>query len=257
MANPFWAISVLAQQIWAKTNTGLRGPEGWGREGWEFRVFLPSEGWGGQTQKKWGPEGWAQNFALFRPSPAPFSLFLSFSGGLLVEFWWCLKRRGSQMSTFGVLGLSCEAPAAPKPPGFHTTTRDPKRAHLRVSVFTKTTKFNEKTPRERQKERKWGAGEGEKKAKFWAVRWRAVWRKVWRTHKTQHATRNTQHATHTTHITALHHHGCFAQCNHVTLGRRPPIQPSAVGDRSLMWPCHITGTPGCSTPKVDNQHSLG
>ena len=43
----------------------------------------------------------------------------------------------------------------------------------------------------------------------------------------------------------------------VTLGIRPPIQPSAVGDRSLMWPYHITGTPGCSTPKVDNQHSLG
>ena len=28
-------------------------------------------------------------------------------------------------------------------------------------------------------------------------------------------------------------------------------------NRSLMWPYHITGTPGCSTPKVDNQHSLG
>ena len=50
---------------------------------------------------------------------------------------------------------------------------------------------------------------------------------------------------------------CCAQCNNVTLGRRPPIQPSAVGDRSLMWSYHITGTPGCSTPKVDNQHSLG
>ena len=36
------------------------------------------------------------------------------------------------MFTFGVLGLSCEAPAAPKPPGFHTTAREPKRGHLRV-----------------------------------------------------------------------------------------------------------------------------
>ena len=53
------------------------------------------------------------------------------------------------------------------------------------------------------------------------------------------------------------HYSCCAQCNNVTLGSRPPIQPSAVGDRSLMWPYHITGTPGCSTPKVDNQHSLG
>ena len=59
-----------------------------------------------------------------------------------------------------------------------------------------------------------------------------------------------------TYMTPVHYF-CCAQCNDVTLGRRPPIQPTAVGDRSLMWPYHITGTPGCSTPKVDNQHSLG
>ena len=35
------------------------------------------------------------------------------------------------------------------------------------------------------------------------------------------------------------------------MGKRPPLQLSAAGDRSLMWVCHITGTPGCSTPKVD------
>ena len=29
--------------------------------------------------------------------------------------------------------------------------------------------------------------------------------------------------------------------------RPPPLQLSAVGDRSLMWVCHSTGTPGCST----------
>ena len=49
------------------------------------------------------------------------------------------------MFTFGVLGLSCEAPAALKPPGFHTTTREPKRAHLRVPVFTKTKQKPTKT----------------------------------------------------------------------------------------------------------------
>ena len=60
-----------------------------------------------------------------------------------------------------------------------------------------------------------------------------------------------------------HIHHCLtpaqrhAQCNNVTLGSRLPIQPSAVVNRSLMWPHYITGTPGCSTPKVDNQHSLG
>ena len=41
------------------------------------------------------------------------------------------------------------------PPGFHTTAREPKRAHFRVPAFTNTTKkFNERTPRERKKERK-------------------------------------------------------------------------------------------------------
>ena len=47
------------------------------------------------------------------------------SRGFLVVF----GSAGRQMFTFGVLGLSCEAPAAPKPPGFHTTTREPERAH--------------------------------------------------------------------------------------------------------------------------------
>ena len=32
-------------------------------------------------------------------------------------FWWCLKRRRTQMYTFGVLWLSCEAPAAPEAAG--------------------------------------------------------------------------------------------------------------------------------------------
>ena len=73
-------------------------------------------------------------------------------------------------------------------------------------------------------------------------------------HKTQHTTQtHTQHTTQHKHTTHNTHH-CLtpaqkhAQCNIVTLGRRLPIQPSAVGNRSLMWPYHITRTPGCSTP---------
>ena len=34
----------------------------------------------------------------------------------------------------------------------------------------------------------------------------------------------------------------------VTLGERPPSQLPPVGDRSLMWVCHITGTPKYRTP---------
>ena len=41
------------------------------------------------------------NFALFSPVPPQNSFFSSLSGSLCVEFWWCLKRRGPEMCTFG------------------------------------------------------------------------------------------------------------------------------------------------------------
>ena len=93
-----------------------------------------------------GPRRWgAQNLALFLPSPATVSLFFCLSGGLLVEFWWCLKYRGLEMCTFGV-PLSC-ASGLVGPAGFHVGARmaagfiqqpeDSKRAHLRVSVSKK------------------------------------------------------------------------------------------------------------------------
>ena len=47
-------------------------------------------------------------FSLFHRKIRSFS---SLSGGLYVEFWWCLKRQGPEMCTFGVLGLSCANPA--------------------------------------------------------------------------------------------------------------------------------------------------
>ena len=94
--------------------------------------------------RKNGPEGWVgprrvgprrvggPKFRVFFPSPATISLFLCLSGCLLVEFWWCLKRRSPSMCPFGVLGLSCEAPAAPKrssktPPKFNEKRRHPER----------------------------------------------------------------------------------------------------------------------------------
>ena len=60
-----------------------------------------------------GPEGWgAQNFALFLLSPTGNFILSSLSGGFLVEFWWCLKRRDAQMCTFGLSGCRVRAPAA-------------------------------------------------------------------------------------------------------------------------------------------------
>ena len=59
------------------------------------------------TTEGWSPEGWgAQNFALFFPPPATIFFLLSLSWGPFVEVWWCLKRRGPEMCTFGFLGLS-------------------------------------------------------------------------------------------------------------------------------------------------------
>ena len=84
---------------------------------------------------------------------------------LLVEFWWCLKRLGAQLCTFGVLWLSYETPTAPKPPGFHTTTSEPERGHLRVLVF-KNHQNSTKRPPEREERVKFPTGEGKKSAKF-------------------------------------------------------------------------------------------
>ena len=100
LANPFLAqISVLVVSQAVRPRR-VRAPKGGGPNPGKMgprRVGAPKVG-----PRKVG----AQKFALFSPSPAAFSLFLSFS--LLVEFSWCLKRRGSQM---WALGLSCEAPA--------------------------------------------------------------------------------------------------------------------------------------------------
>ena len=126
---------------------------------------------GAQTQKKgWrrrvGPRrvGGPKFSRFFFRFPPPILLFLSLTVCLPVVFWWCLKRRGRQMCTFGVLGLLCEVPAAPKPPGFHTTQSP--NVHIWGSRSSKTPpKFNEKTPRETEKERN-GGGRGGKKSEM-------------------------------------------------------------------------------------------
>ena len=75
---------------------------------------------GAQTQEKSGsPKGEGANpavgdrrvvgrpkFRVFFPSPATKFVLFSPLWGLLVDFWWCLKRRGAQMCTFGVLRVS-------------------------------------------------------------------------------------------------------------------------------------------------------
>ena len=73
---------------------------------------------------------------------------------------------------------------AQKPPGLHTTAREPKRAHLRVPAFKNTTNSTRRHPEKDRKRTKMVAGEGKQRVKFWAVRRRAVRRVrcpvVWR-----------------------------------------------------------------------------
>ena len=110
----------------------VRGGRGCGSRGvgapmvWAGRVGKGGAPRRTPTQKKlgfegWGPEGWGPEISrFFSLSHRKMRSVLPSLGGLLVEFWRCLKRQGPQMYTFRVLWLSCEAPAAPKPPGCHT-----------------------------------------------------------------------------------------------------------------------------------------
>ena len=47
-----------------------------------------------------------------------------------------------------------------KPPGFHTTAREPKRAHFRPGLQKHQTKFDEKDPKREKEERKLWREEG-------------------------------------------------------------------------------------------------
>ena len=145
------------------------GPEGWGQKGWgaegwvpksgapegwggpKFRAFFPllppfrsffvwgpkgggPEGWGSRRvgpPMDWGPEGWVaqgqglrrvgspKSRAFFPSKTTSFALFSLIVCLLVVFFGGVWKRRGRQVRTFG----------------------EPKRVHLRVPVFTKTTKI--------------------------------------------------------------------------------------------------------------------
>ena len=53
-------------------------------------------------------------FRFFFPLPPQNSFFSSFSGCLLVDFWWCFEDQDPQMCTFGVHGLSWSHTTAPR-----------------------------------------------------------------------------------------------------------------------------------------------
>ena len=54
-----------------------------------------------------GPGGWRPKISrFFFPLPPQFLFFFPSILVFFVEFWWCLKRRGPEMCTFGVLWLT-------------------------------------------------------------------------------------------------------------------------------------------------------
>ena len=118
--------------------------------------------------------GGAQNFALFFRLPPPVLLFVSHcvsSRGILVVFRSAGALKCARMEFSGC----CVKPRRPpKPPGFYTTTREPKHAHLRVPVFTNTTKIQREDPPEREERMKFPAGERKKERNFGRSRGRAV-----------------------------------------------------------------------------------
>ena len=135
LAKPNLAVTAFGQigrrEVWGRGvggGGGVRG--GGGRRVGARRVG--AEGWG--ARKVTGPK-----FRAFFPSSATVSLFFSL-WGLLVEFWWCLKRRR----------------------GFTRQPESP-NVHIRGSPPSKTPpKLNEKAPQRERKERKWERERGKK-----------------------------------------------------------------------------------------------
>ena len=133
------------------------GPEGGGpnpekagpRKVGPRRVEAPKGG----APKGGAPKGGGPKISrFFFPPPATIFFLLTFSWGPHVEFWWCLKRRGPEMCTFGVLGLSCAGPAA-RSGGAAGVSHDSPRAQtctFQVPPSKTPTKFNERTPREKE-----------------------------------------------------------------------------------------------------------
>ena len=111
----------------------------------------------------------AISVAFFSFLPPQFSFFFPSLGGPSVEFWWCLKRRGPEKCTFGVLGLSCASLGGPVWWGRRGFTRQPESLNVHISGFrpSKTpTKFHERTPRERKKNENCGARREKKERNF-------------------------------------------------------------------------------------------
>ena len=151
-ANPFWANPFWANPFWAKFS--VCGPEEWGLR----RVGAPKGG--GQKG------GEAQNFALFSLSRSIFALFVSLwvsSRGFLV-----VSGSAGAVKCVRLEFSGCRVKPR-RPQSRRGFTRQP-RAQTRIFEgpgLHKPTKFNDKTPRERETKRaKVGWERGKKERNF-------------------------------------------------------------------------------------------
>ena len=126
-----------------------------------------SKGGRAQPRKKWGPEGWGPEGWCPKISPAAkfvlfFPLWVSSRGNLVV-----FEAPGrSNVHVWTSRAVVCEPrrPGLVGPLGFHTTTREPKRAHLSTPVFKNTTKFQREDTQRGKKRTNFCGGRGKKKS---------------------------------------------------------------------------------------------
>ena len=104
------------------------------------------------------------------------TLWFSFVGSEETRWWFGVALIGRVGDLFNSLHVRTCVPShlfyfeprrPQRPQGFHTTAREPKRAHLRVPAFKNTTKIPREDPqREREKRAKMETGEGKKARHF-------------------------------------------------------------------------------------------
>ena len=102
----------------------------------------------GGGHEGWRPEGWKPEIS---------------------RFFFTLPPQFSNVHIWSSRAVVCEPrrPGLVGPSGFHTTAREPKRAHLRVPVFKNTTKIQRKGPtREGEKNKNCGGGRGKIKSEI-------------------------------------------------------------------------------------------
>ena len=103
--------------------------------------------------RRWGPEGWeAQQFACF----FPLCVFSLNFGGFYTEWDPQMCRKGD---TKRALGLSCETPAVPLPPGLHMRARELQTCTFQGPGASKQHQYSTRRPPERDKKSENGGGE--------------------------------------------------------------------------------------------------